>query len=81
MSDPPVIHFGENSSEAIAFKLFQIIDEIEANKTREEILDLYSECLRAVQNRLASKEKTIRNFANYFPIPQFDEANFLRHGP
>ncbi|WP_363349417.1 hypothetical protein [Methylocystis echinoides] len=46
----PVAHIGENSPEQVAYKLFQTIAAYEACKTREAILDLYSECLLAVRN-------------------------------
>jgi hypothetical protein len=81
MSDAPVIHFGENSPEAVALKLFLMIDTAEANKTRQQILDLYSECLRVVHNRRPPQEKMLRNPASALPPPRFDEPGFPGHGP
>jgi hypothetical protein len=83
MSDPPGIQFVESSPEAVALKLFLIIDAVEANKTRQQIFDLYSECLRVVQSRPPPKEKMLRNLANALPLPlpQFDEPGFPGHGP
>jgi hypothetical protein len=75
------MHFGENSPEAVALKLLLVIDAVEANKTRQQILDLYSECLRVVQNRPPPKEKLLRNLANALPLPRFDEPGFPGHGP
>jgi hypothetical protein len=53
MADAPVVHIGENSPEHIAFKLMLFIqsadDSIVSKTEKKSILDLYAECLNAVQ--------------------------------
>lgn len=58
MSDKTVVHIGENSPEQVAFKLLQIMANIEGLTlypsencaSKEWVLKNYSACLRAVQN-------------------------------
>jgi hypothetical protein len=54
MTDAPVIHLGENSPEQVALKLYDKIEIAERNPPRkkDQILDLYAECLLAVRNPL-----------------------------
>jgi hypothetical protein len=50
MAETAVVHIGENSPEEVALKLMYVIDTAEKHptRTRQQILDLYAECLRAV---------------------------------
>jgi hypothetical protein len=53
MADAPVVHIGENSPEEVALKLFRLIRDLQGDqkpKDKKAILDLYAECLNAVQN-------------------------------
>jgi hypothetical protein len=51
MADAGVVHIGENSPEGVAFKLMYLIRQVEpVGKDKKTILDLYAECLNAVQN-------------------------------
>ena len=52
MADDVPVSLGENSPEGVAFKLFRTINEAEGfrNKTREQLLTLYAECLQTVRN-------------------------------
>ena len=58
-----VVHTGENSQEYIAYKLTLDINRAEGKDrhSRDEILNLYSECLQAVRLphlRSGGKDKT-----------------------
>lgn len=52
-----VVHMGENSPEQVAYKLFQLVANVEkkkivgpdTNADREWILKTYSDCFRVVQ--------------------------------
>jgi hypothetical protein len=46
-----VVHIGENSPEYVAFMLMDRVNNAEANpkRTRQQILDLYAECVLAVR--------------------------------
>jgi len=57
MADAPVVHIGENSPEEVAYKLFQMVANVEGKKLyrdqgaadRAYILRTYYECLRSVK--------------------------------
>jgi hypothetical protein len=51
MADAPVVHIGENSREEVAYKLMSLIRHNDGSppKDKKGILDLYAECLNAVQ--------------------------------
>ena len=61
MADEPVVHFGDNSHEGVAFKLLNIIRAQDEVKGRQPILDLYAECLLAVRDPLQTREGKYRN--------------------
>ena len=46
-----VVHVGENTPEYVAYLLLGLINVAESHpkRTRQQILDLYAECLTAVQ--------------------------------
>ncbi|MFZ4807499.1 MAG: hypothetical protein ACOYLQ_09600 [Hyphomicrobiaceae bacterium] len=51
---PPVVHIGENSPEQVAYKMTQhILYSLEKkthdNTSRDEFLDTYAECIKAVR--------------------------------
>ena len=50
MADKPVVHIGENSPEYVAYKLMLDIVRIEGKErhSKDEILNLYAECLHTV---------------------------------
>lgn len=57
MTDKPVVHIGENSPEQVAYKLMERIFDTEGRSmyaqgqrpvTRQEVLETYRECRRAV---------------------------------
>jgi hypothetical protein len=52
MADDAAVHIGENSPEGVAYKLLYLIRGAGATtaKTKDEILDLYAECLLTVEN-------------------------------
>jgi hypothetical protein len=52
MAEQTVVHIGENSPEEVALKLFDHINVVEdrKNRTREEILALYAECLLVIRD-------------------------------
>jgi hypothetical protein len=59
-ANAPVVHIGENSPENVALRLVEIIASIENKQLRghlahpadrQWLLDTYSECLQAVQER------------------------------
>jgi hypothetical protein len=47
MADQPVVHIGENSPEAIAYKLFHLLESADETN-RKKALDIYAECLKLV---------------------------------
>lgn len=53
MADAPVVHIAENSPEYVAFRLLREVRIVEGQArkdySRDEFLDLYTECLQAVQ--------------------------------
>lgn len=59
MADNPVVHFGENSPEQVAYRLLRNIAYIEKKRDglefkdvdRKWLLDTYAECLDATLNR------------------------------
>lgn len=59
MADAPVVHIGENSPEKVAYKLFDVIMNVENRAgygggdnavDREWVLRTYAQCLRAVKS-------------------------------
>jgi hypothetical protein len=62
MADKPTIHIGENSPEYVAYKL--MLDVIRAEgkdlRSKDEILNLYAECLHTVNvpQLRAGRDKT-----------------------
>jgi hypothetical protein len=52
MADDTGVHIGENSPEGVAYKLLYMIRGAGGTmaKTKDEILDLYAECLLTVRN-------------------------------
>ena len=64
MADKPVVHIGENSPEHIAFLLMDRVNNAEDHpkRTRQQILDLYAECLHTVNMphlRAGGRDKTL----------------------
>jgi len=62
MVDVPSLHIGENSPEQVALKLLEKVNLAEEHpeRDRDEILDLYAECLLAVrkpEDRVSPKKK------------------------
>jgi hypothetical protein len=60
-----VVHIGENSPEYIAYLLMDRVNNVEDHpkRNREQVLDLYAECLRTVKNpvgRLKEDDRTGR---------------------
>jgi hypothetical protein len=52
MADAAVVHIGENSPEGVAYRLMTLVRTVNssvASKDKDEILNLYAECLNAVQ--------------------------------
>lgn len=60
MTDMPVIHFGENSPEKVAYDLMLRVFAAESHpKDRKALLDTYAECLEAVRgNRKFKSDPT-----------------------
>ncbi len=54
MAESSVVHIGENSPEEVAYKLMKDIyaaeDKYNKGRSRDEILNLYAECLLAVRS-------------------------------
>lgn len=52
MADKPVVHIGDNSPEYVAYKLMLDIVRIEGKErhSKDEILNLYAECLHTVNS-------------------------------
>jgi hypothetical protein len=70
MAGEPVVHIGENSPEQVAFRLLQIIADVEGrqlyghgeNKVdREWLLKTYSQCIFIV-NRSSNVEDVLKRF-------------------
>jgi hypothetical protein len=63
MADKPVVHIGENSPEYVAYKLMLDIIRIEGKErhSKDDILNLYAECLHTVNlpHLRAGRDKTI----------------------
>ncbi len=58
MADNPIVHIGENSPEEVAYKLLQVIADVENRERyghgshpvdREWVLRTYAQCIRAVR--------------------------------
>ncbi|MET0293747.1 MAG: hypothetical protein ABW042_01930 [Phenylobacterium sp.] len=82
MADAPVVHIGENSAEHIAYKLLNHVAVVEGvgnsgfgnfgdkKWDRQQLLDAYAECMRAVRmpgRRLNKDERTRRE--ERAPVP------------
>jgi hypothetical protein len=52
MAEKPIVHIGENSPEHIAYKLMLDINRVERRdpRSKDEVLNLYAECLETVRN-------------------------------
>lgn len=50
-NDAPIVHIGQNSPEYIAYLLMADVNGAESHpkRTREQILNLYAECILAVR--------------------------------
>ena len=49
MADQPVAQVAENSPEAIAYKLFHLLESADESN-QKKALDFYAECLETVRN-------------------------------
>lgn len=52
MADKPVVHIGENSPEYVAYKLMLDVIRMEGKElhSKDEILNLYADCLHTVNS-------------------------------